>query len=143
MPIANRQSPITPHPPLPAARAFFPSICSFQSSVAGRGGRVGVQGDILAVPRRGRESELRVCPARSGGARTAAGWTGTVLRCARAHAASLKGTFRSFFFFFFFFWRVRVYVGFFLGGRGDSGETRIMHGIACHGGHHDCSIVDA
>ena len=61
------------------------------SPVAGRGGRAGIQGDLFAVPRGGRESELRVHRACGGGTWAAAGWPGAVLRGSRTHAASLKG----------------------------------------------------
>jgi hypothetical protein len=68
------------------------SDLSFVIPVAGRGGRAGIQDDVLAVPRRGRQSELRVHRARRRGTWLAAGWPGTVLRSSRrTHATSLKG----------------------------------------------------
>ncbi len=57
--------------------------------VAGRGVRAGFQDRVRVVPGCRRESELRVCAARGGGARARA-----VFRRARAHAAPRKGTVR-------------------------------------------------
>ena len=61
--------------------------------VAGRGGRARVQRDVLAVPERGREHELRVHQICGRGARLGPGWTGALLRCSRTDATSLEGAY--------------------------------------------------
>src|SRR6266702_786619 len=72
--------------------ACFPARA--ECVVAGRGGRAGFQDLVREVPGSRRESELRVCAARGGGARACARRTRAVFQRARAHAAPRKGTVR-------------------------------------------------